>query len=123
MTMHEINDELTERGFWQFNIGHVIVIVGMLGAFLVWWSSFGSLPRETAQQVAQLTAVVKEINDKGTVGSRLSIAQSQGQIAALDNRIATLERNYFSLNEKLTDVQGKLTVIAALLEADKKPKK
>ena len=123
MTMHELNAELKHHGFWQINIGHVLVMISMVGAFIVWWSSFGSLPRETAQDVARLTETIKGMNASGDTWSQLAVTRNQGAISALDVRISALERNYYELNSKLTDVQSKLSVIATLLEADRKPKK
>ena len=122
MSVSEVNEVLKRRGFWDFNITHVLMILGLIGGFLIWWQSFGALPRETAKTVAELAQVVKEINDRGTTGSRLAIASENGRMDRLDDRITSLEKNYGQLNEKLTSVQSKLDVIAALLEGGKQKK-
>lgn len=121
--MEGISDELKKRHFWDFNIGHLILIVGLLATFLVWWSSFSSLPKETASSLSVLAQSVKDINDKGTFGSQMSLQREQSAITSIDARVLALEKNYGQLNEKMTDVQSKINMVAALLEADKKNKK
>jgi hypothetical protein len=117
--MHELGDNLKRRGFWDFNAGQVVVMLGLIGAFLTWWSSVGSLP----SKLGDLTQAVKEMNDKGTVGERLATGQQQGAINILDSRVTRLELNFSTFNDKLGIVQTKLDVIAALLEGNKKQPK
>ena len=122
MTMQDMGENLSRRGFWQFNIGHVIVLVGMIAAFSVWWASFSTLPKETSAGLATLAQTVEKINDKGTVGSQLSLQREQGALSSLDARVSRLETNYATLTEKMNTVQTKLDVIAALLEGKDKKK-
>src|ERR1044071_7459446 len=98
--MHEVNGSLKRYGFWQINIGHIIVLVGMCGAFLIWWQSFGSLPGKNTESISQLISLVDKINEKGTTGSRLKLAEEQGELNAVKERLTKLETNYSSLNEK-----------------------
>jgi hypothetical protein len=123
MTMQDMGNGLRKHGFWEFSIGNLITLLGLAAAFIVWWASFSNLPHETAAGLAVLSQNVKEINDKGTFGSQLSIQREQGAISSLDARVSRLESNYASLNEKLVNVQTKLDVIAALLQGDKDHKK
>lgn len=122
MSVSEFNDGLKKRGFWEFNIGHLLMLIALVAGFLVWWQSFGSLPTVTAKAVADLAAVVKEINDKGTTGSRLALEREAGRLDRLDDRITALERNYSVLDSKMSAALAKMDVIAALLEGNK-PKK
>lgn len=119
MSVAEINDGLRRRGFWEFNIGHVLMLLSLVGGFLIWWESFGSLPRETAKAVADLAVIVKDINDKGTTGSRLALSAENGRMDRLDDRITALERNYTVLDSKMSAALAKMDVIAALLEGNK----
>jgi hypothetical protein len=86
----------------------------------LWWANFSTLPRETAQALSVLSQTVEKINDKGTLAGQLDTQRQMGINNSFDARILALERNSMIQTEKLTDVQTKLNVIAALLEGQKK---
>jgi hypothetical protein len=123
MTMQEVNGSLKQFGFWTFNIGHLLICIGLIAAFLAWWANFGSLPQRNAENIRQLAEIVKDINEHGPVWGRINMQANSSDIHSLDVRITRLEASYASVNEKLTSVQTKLDVIAALLEDSKKAKK
>jgi hypothetical protein len=89
---------------------------------MIWWANFSTLPRETAQGLAVLSQTVEKINDKGTLAGHLDTQRQMGINNSFDARILALERNSMVQTEKLTDVQTKLNVIAALLENKPKSK-
>ncbi len=118
--MEDVGNGLKKHGFWEFNIGHLILIIMAMGGLLVWWANFSTLPRETAQGLAVLAQTVDKINDKDTLAGQLNSQRQLGINNSFDARILALEKNSIIQTEKLTDVQTKLNVIAALLEKGKK---
>jgi uncharacterized protein YukE len=123
MTMHEVNEELRRTGFWKFNFAQLVVIIGLIGAFMVWWSSFSTLPKETAQALATLSQTVEKINEHNTFAGQLDHQTQIGINSSFDSRLLALEKNYGQLNDNVTEIKTQLKVIATLLEADKSKKK
>ena len=120
MSMDDIKNGLNKHHFWEFNIGHLILILIAVGSLMIWWANFSTLPRETADALAVLSKTVEKINDKGTFAGQLDTQRQTGINNSLDARLLVLEKNYGTLNDNVVEIKTQLKVIATLLDAKQK---
>lgn len=77
-----------ESSFWSFNLGQVVLALGMLAGFTLWFSRFegrirsqgqslASLTTETARALAELTLRINQIDREGTRKSQQSISADE----------------------------------------------
>jgi regulator of replication initiation timing len=103
----------------------VTIIAGVSVFFLSRESSTAKIATQVGELVENnrsLVLEIKDLNKEGTRGSQTHIATVEEVTKANTDRIKSLESSIYGpngLNEKFTDVQSKLTLIANLLEGKK----
>ena len=71
---------LLEPGFWNFNLGHVVILLGMLGGFVVWFSKFESRMGATSRGLEVLTREMEK-----------TFAEQRDSMAALSRRVREMD--------------------------------
>lgn len=121
-----MSDEV-KHWFGQLAFRDVIAFVVVVGSVLAF---FFARERDASTVNTKLDAVMAlqtafnksqtDMNDRGTVASRLVDQEQADLIGENTRRIEALESSLYKFNEKITDVQSKLSVIASMLEGRKK---
>jgi hypothetical protein len=124
------NNSQWGRGFFQFNVGHLMIIVGMMGSFMWWFINYDrdfTVQKINTQNlvnvVAKLADHVESIDSKGTRFSQTGVNEGVAAVARSDARLTKLEQGDSQLIPKIDKMEFNLESISEWVNEQKNKKK
>lgn len=115
-----------ESSFWSINAGQLVIAMGMLGGFILWFSRFEGRVNATARNVSTLTdqtaktfveqrnlisellARVNQIDREGTRKSQQAIIADEKLAEIALKRIDKLENITIELSPKVAEISANM---------------
>ncbi len=103
------------ESFWQINLGHVLVLIAMLGGFIVWFSRFEGKIRTTAEALSrmgidttktfsELIIRIERIDREGSRKSQQTLAAEEKLNAVTLSRLDKLDALVVDLLPKVASM-------------------
>jgi hypothetical protein len=113
--------------FWQFNLGHLLTILGMAGAFLWWFVNYDRdnnaskmTTKTLVESVDKLSTHVESMDAHGTQASQAGIYRESEFSKATEKRVTTLESNFSLLSPKVERIDVNLDWVVNWIKEQKK---
>jgi hypothetical protein len=107
----KILNTLSRDGFWSFNVGHLLTLLGMMAVFFGWFLVYDRQINSNTIGLNQLFEISKSINERvSRLDERDTMPgrDTQVKVAAHDTRITANEVALREILPKMTRIEIKL---------------
>lgn len=105
----QMNKTIASNSFWQFNIGHAITVIVIVGGWLWYLSKAENRIGNLEMALERVVTLVEKIDEHGTTASQRGIYQETELSKANERRISSVEIALRDISPKLERIDTNLS--------------